>query len=200
MLKSRHNYKLVKKRHFKSKFVRLLFTLALPILLWMGYKHVRSLETPQAVLVLGGSSSKLERERLAAKLALQYPDLPIWVSSGSTNKNYVRRVFANAGISPQRLHLDYEAKDTVTNFTTLVDDFQFLGINRVYLVTSDYHMRRARLVGEIVLGSRGIDLQPVVVPTKKVPETRSKALRDGVRAVLWVITGRTGATLAKGSK
>jgi uncharacterized SAM-binding protein YcdF (DUF218 family) len=200
MLKSRHNYKSVKKRHFKSKFWRLLFTLALPILLWMGYKQVRSLETPQAVLVLGGSSSKLERERLAAKLALQYPDLPIWVSSGSTNKNYVRRVFANAGINPQRLHLDYEAKDTVTNFTTLVDDFQFLGINRVYLVTSDYHMRRARLVGEIVLGSRGIDLQPVVVPTKKASETRSKALRDGVRAVLWVITGRTGATLAKGSK
>lgn len=166
----------------------------------MGYKQVRSLETPQAVLVLGGSSSKLERERLAAKLALQYPDLPIWVSSGSTNKNYVTRVFANAGINPQRLHLDYEAKDTVTNFTTLVDDFQFLGINRVYLVTSDYHMRRARLVGEIVLGSRGIDLQPVVVPTKKASETRSKALRDGVRAVLWVITGRTGATLAKGSK
>jgi uncharacterized SAM-binding protein YcdF (DUF218 family) len=200
MLKSRHNYKSVKKRHFKSKFVKLLFTLALPILLWMGYKQVRSLETPQAVLVLGGSSSKLERERLAAKLALQYPDLPIWVSSGSTNKNYVTRVFANAGINPQRLHLDYEAKDTVTNFTTLVDDFQFLGINRVYLVTSDYHMRRARLVGEIVLGSRGIDFQPVVVPTKKVSETRSKALRDGVRAVLWVITGRTGATLAKGSK
>jgi uncharacterized SAM-binding protein YcdF (DUF218 family) len=200
MLKSRHNCKSVKKRHFKSKFWRLLFTLALPILLWMGYKQVRSLETPQAVLVLGGSSSKLERERLAAKLALQYPDLPIWVSSGSTNKNYVRRVFANAGINPQRLHLDYEAKDTVTNFTTLVDDFQFLGINRVYLVTSDYHMRRARLVGEIVLGSRGIDLQPVVVATKKASETRSKALRDGVRAVLWVITGRTGATLAKGSK
>ena len=200
MLKSRHNHKSVKERHFKSKFVKFLFTLALPILLWMGYKQVRSLETPQAVLVLGGSSSKLERERLAAKLALQYPDLPIWVSSGSTNKNYVRRVFANAGISPQRLHLDYEAKDTVTNFTTLVDDFQFLGINRVYLVTSDYHMRRARLVGEIVLGSRGIDLQPVVVPTHKVSETCSKALRDGVRAVLWVITGRTGSTLAKGSK
>ncbi|WP_038021104.1 YdcF family protein [Synechocystis sp. PCC 7509] len=163
----------------------------------MGYKQIRSLETPQAVLVLGGSSTKLERERVAAKLALQYPDLPIWVSSGSTNKKYVTRVFANTGISSQRLHLDYQAKDTVTNFTTLVDDFQALGIKRIYVVTSDYHMRRARLVGEIVLGSRGIDLQPVVVPTQLVPETRSKALRDGVRAVLWVITGHTGSTLAK---
>ncbi len=200
MLKSRYDRKSVKKRRFKSKFVRFLFTLALPVLLWMGYKQVRSLETPQAVLVLGGSSSNLERERVAAKLALQYPNLPIWVSSGSTNKNYVMRVFANAGISPQRLHLDYQAKDTVTNFTTLVDDFQLLGIRRVYLVTSDYHMRRARLVGEIVLGSRGIDVQPVVVSTQKLQETRSKALRDGVRAVLWVITGHTGSTLAKGSK
>ncbi len=179
---------------------RFLLTLALPVLLWMGYKQVRSLEPPQAVLVLGGSSSKLERERVAAKLALQYPDLPIWVSSGSTNENYVTRVFANAGISSQRLHLDYQAKDTVTNFTTLVNDFQSRGIKRLYLVTSDYHMRRARLVGEIVLGSRGIDLQPIAVPTKTTPETRSKALRDGVRAVLWVITGHTGSTLAKGSK
>jgi uncharacterized SAM-binding protein YcdF (DUF218 family) len=200
MLKSRHNYKSVKKSRFKSKFVKFLFTLALPVLLWMGYKQVRGLETPQAVLVLGGSSTKLERERLAAKIALQHPNLPIWVSSGSTNKKYVTRVFAKAGISPQRLHLDYQAKDTVTNFTTLVDDFQSRGIKRVYLVTSDYHMRRARLVGEIVLGSRGIDLQPVIVQSKIVSETRSKALRDGFRAALWVITGHTGSTLAKGSK
>ncbi len=200
MLKSRHDRKLGKKRGFKSRFWRFLFTLALPVLLWMGYKQVRSLETPQAVLVLGGSSSELERERVAAKLALQYPDLPIWVSSGSTNENYVTRVFAKAGISPQRLHLDYQAKDTVTNFTTLVDDFQVRGIKRIYLVTSDYHMRRARLTGEIILGSRGIDLQPVIVPSKKASETRKKALRDGARAVLWVMTGHTGSTLAKGSK
>lgn len=200
MLKSRQNQKSIKKSKFKSKFVKFLLTLALPVLLWMGYKQVRSLETPQAVLVLGGSSTKLERERVAAKLALQYPDLPVWVSSGSTNENYVTRVFAKAGISPQRLHLDYQAKDTVTNFTTLVDEFQSRGIKRVYLVTSDYHMRRARIVGEIVLGSRGIDLQPVVVQSKIVPETRSKALRDGVRAVLWVVTGHTGSTLAKNSK
>ena len=199
MLKSRHKYKSVKKRGFKS-FWRFLLTLALPVLLWMGYKQVRSLETPQAVLVLGGSSSKLERERVAAKLALQHPDLPIWVSSGSTNENYVTLVFANAGISPQRLHLDYQAKDTVTNFTTLVDDFQVCGIKRIYLVTSDYHMRRARLAGEIILGSRGIDLQPVIVSTQKAPETRKKALRDGARAMLWVITGHTGSTLAKSSK
>ena len=199
MLKSRHKYKSVKKRGFKS-FWRFLLTLALPVLLWMGYKQVRSLETPQAVLVLGGSSSKLERERVAAKLALQHPDLPIWVSSGSTNENYVTRVFANAGINPQRLHLDYQAKDTVTNFTTLVDDFQVCGIKRIYLVTSDYHMRRARLAGEIILGSRGIDLQPVIVSTQKAPETRKKALRDGARAMLWVITGHTGSTLAKSSK
>lgn len=98
------------------------------------------------------------------------------------------------------MHLDYQAKDTVTNFTTLVDEFQGRGIKRIYLVTADYHMRRARLVGEIVLGSQGIDLQPIVVPTQKAHETRSKALRDGVRAVLWVMTGHTGSTLAKGSK
>ena len=149
------------------------------------------------MLVLGGSTSALEREKLAAQLARQHPDLPIWVSSGSTNKTYVKRVFAKAGINSNRVHLDYRAVDTVTNFTTLVDDLQARGIKSVYLITSEYHMRRARIIGEIVLGSRGIEFKPVSVPSKVSPESIEKALRDGARAVLWVATGHTGSTLSK---
>lgn len=174
--------------------------LAAPVFFWLGYKQVRGLEQPQAVLVLGGSSVDLERERFAAKLALEHRSLPIWVSSGSTNKNYVTRVFTNAGINPSRLYLDFQAVDTVTNFTTLVDDFQARGITKVYLVTSQEHMRRAQIVGEIVFGSRGIDFEPVVVPSKRSPESLGKALRDGARALLWVVTGHTGSTFAKDKK
>jgi uncharacterized SAM-binding protein YcdF (DUF218 family) len=93
------------------------------------------------------------------------------------------------------LHIDRQAVDTVTNFTSLVDKLQAQGIDSVYLITSDYHMRRARVIGEIVFGSRGIVLKSVPVPSGRSPEPIKKAIRDGARAILWVTTGHTGATL-----
>ena len=185
------------KRRAKGRLFRCLI-LVLPLVLWLGNKEVKSyFQKPQAVLVLGGSTAALEREKFAAKFALQYPDLPIWVSGGSPNQRYTKRVFAKAGIDPTRLHLDYQAVDTVTNFTTLVDDLQARGIHSVYLITSDYHMRRARIIGEIVLGSRGIDFKAVRVPSDRAPESIEKAIRDGGRAIVWLITGHTGASISQ---
>lgn len=172
-----------------------LFPLLMPVLalsLIAGYKQVESYFTqPEAIFVLGGEE---ERELFAAKFAKQHPELPVWVSSGSP-QGYAKRVFAKAGIEASRVHLDYQAVDTVTNFTTLVDELQAQGIDSVYLVTSEDHMRRARTIGEIVFGSRGIVLKPVEIPTRREPEPIEKAIRDGARAILWVATGRTGATL-----
>ena len=148
---------------------------------------------PDAIFVLGGAT---ERERFAAKFAAEHPELPIWVSSGSP-KDYAKRVFAKAGIDKSRVHLDYQAVDTVTNFTSLVDKFKAEGFDSVYLITADYHMRRARVIGEIVFGSRGIKILPVPIPTGKPSESREKCLRDGARAILWVTTGHTGASLAQ---
>jgi uncharacterized SAM-binding protein YcdF (DUF218 family) len=149
-------------------------------------------QKPQAVLVLGGAE---EREVFAAKFAQEHPNLPIWVSSGGPQE-YVEWVFTQAGISPDRLHLDYRALDTVTNFTTMVDEFKQHKIDSVYLITSDYHMRRAVVIGEIILGSQGISFQPIAVPSDSSPEPVEKVLRDAVRSILWVTTGRTGANLA----
>jgi uncharacterized SAM-binding protein YcdF (DUF218 family) len=142
----------------------------------------------KAIFVLGGHEA---RERWAAKLAQQHPELPIWVSSGSP-EGYAKRIFAKAGISSNRLHLDYRAKDTVTNFTTLVDDLKAKGIRQVYLVTSASHMRRAYVIGEIIFGSRGIEIEPIVAPSPSPPEAWDKSIRDGARAILWLISGNTG--------
>jgi uncharacterized SAM-binding protein YcdF (DUF218 family) len=170
---------------------------ALPVMLWWGYKELKSLFTqPQALLVLGGSTAALEREKFAAEFAREHPDLPIWISGGSP-KFYTQRVFAKAGVDTERLHLDYQATDTVTNFTTLADKLKARGIDSVYLITSDYHMRRAQVIGEIVFGSRGIEFKPVPVPSEMEPEPIEKAVRDGVRAVLWVTIGYTGAERGK---
>lgn len=164
------------------------------LLLGIGIRTVEGvMRTPEAVLVLGGS---VEREAFAAQFAKEYPDLPVWISSGS-NPEYAEWVFSEAGIGTERLHLDYQATDTVTNFTTLVDSFKARGIRSVYLITSDYHMRRAKVIGEIVFGSQGISFKPVAVPSQYSPEPWSKVFRDAVRSVTWVVTGRTGASLAQ---
>lgn len=171
----------------------------MPILavgLILSYKQIENyFVQPEAILVLGGAE---EREVFAANFAQQYPELHIWVSSGSPEW-YTKRVFAKAGIPRNHLHIDRRATDTVTNFTTLVDELKAEGISSVYLITSDDHMRRARVIGEIVFGSRGIILKPIPVPSGREPEPLEKCLRDGARALLWVTTGYTGATLGQTS-
>jgi uncharacterized SAM-binding protein YcdF (DUF218 family) len=181
---------------FTGKSLRLI-SFILPFLLWWGYKEVQNqFVQPQAMLVLGGSTRRLEREKFTADFARKHPNIPIWITGGSP-PTYTKQVFTKAGVDPRRLHLDYEAVDTVTNFTTLVDDLKSRGIKRVYLITSDFHMRRACVIGEIILGSRGIYFQAVSVPSAKSPEPIEKSIRDGARAILWVATGYTGADQAK---
>jgi uncharacterized SAM-binding protein YcdF (DUF218 family) len=170
------------------------FLVGLLMACWFGYQQLKSeFQRPQALLVLGGA---IEREVFAAKFALNHPELPIWVSSGS-NPEFAQWVFSEAGIESDRVHLDYRAVDTVTNFTTLVDELKAQGIESVYLITSDDHMRRAQIIGEIVLGSRGISFKPVAVPSGRTPEPMEKALRDGARAILWLTTGYTGANFTQ---
>jgi uncharacterized SAM-binding protein YcdF (DUF218 family) len=173
----------------KRSFLLLLIA---AIASWFTYQQTRNYFIPaKALIVLGGHE---ERERFAAQLAYQYPDLPIWVSSGSP-KDYAERIFTNAGIDKDRLHLDYRASDTVTNFTTLVDELQTKNIDSVYLITSENHMLRARIIGEIVFGSRGILLKPIAVPSQNPPEPLEKCLRDGARSILWLTTGHTGTLI-----
>ncbi len=176
-----------------SKFRYLLLLAAVATSLCVGFKPHPVTSSPEALLVLGGHE---ERERFAAQLAQEHPQLPIWVSSGSPEA-YAQKIFARAGIKSDRLNFDYRASDTVTNFTTLVDELQAKGIDSVYLITSENHMKRAKIIGDIVLGSRGIDFKPIYVPSNNPPEPIEKCWRDGARSIFWLITGQTGAAVTK---
>ena len=146
-----------------------------------------SLPPPQLILVLGGD---LDRERVAGSLARR-DGLPVLVSGGS-NPEYATWQFGQQGLDAARVHLDYRATDTLTNFTSVVDELRRAKVRHVLLVTSSDHMNRALLVGRMVAGSRGITLTPVAVPcgTRCLPEGRRKVWGDGLRAALWVLTGR----------
>jgi len=146
---------------------------------------------PQAILTLGGSA---DREEFAAQLAQSDPNLEVWVSTGiPIHKS--EQIFNGAGISSKRVHLDRRAVDTVTNFTTLVEDFKNRHIQHIYLVTSDFHIPRARAIAFVVLGSQGIAFTTLSLPSKLPKESKFRVLRDSSRALLWVITKRTGASL-----
>lgn len=187
---SPNQYRGRRKLHNRSFPWVLLLT---PFVLWMGVRSLRlHFEQPDAIVVLGGEE---EREIFSARFAKQHPNLPVWISSGAP-REYTERVFSKTGVDLHRLNLDYQAVDTVTNFTSLVDRLRKKNIRSVYLITSDYHMRRAQVIGEIVFGSRGINIQPVSIPSHHTEEPLSKAVRDGGRAVLWVATGQTGENLA----
>ena len=178
----------------KRSHVPLASVLLLAIGLWLGQWQVRGrLSSPTVALVLGGDA---QREEFAAQFATENPDMDVWISSGA-NPEYSTWVFQESQVSLERLHLDYRAVDTVTNFTTLVDDFDRLGIESVYLITSDYHMRRANTIAAIVLGSRGIHYKSLPVASERPPEPLLRSLRDGGRSILWVLTGKTGSELAQ---
>jgi uncharacterized SAM-binding protein YcdF (DUF218 family) len=147
---------------------------------------------PQAILTLGGGQ---DREEFTARFAQAHPSLEIWVSSGLPPNN-AREIFRAADIPKQRVHLDYRASDTVTNFTSLVQDFKNRNIQHLYLITSDFHMPRAKVIATIVFGSQGITFTPISIPSNEPTESFVRILRDSGRSVLWLFTGRTGASLS----
>ena len=148
---------------------------------------------PQAILALGGRSN---REELAAQVAVVDPDLEVWVSSGSPPRQ-AYKIFRAAGIADQRVHLDYQATDTVTNFTTLVSVFKQRRIHHLYLITSDFHMPRARAIATLILGSQGITFTPITVLSEEPQEPSLSTVRDVGRSLLWIVTGRTGANFGR---
>ena len=142
---------------------------------------------PQRILVLGGDA---DRERIGLRLARRM-NLPL-VVSGGTNPEYAQWLMQHEGLPEDRVRLDYRARDTLGNFTSLVDELQRDGVHHLLLVTSEDHLPRAMAVGTIVAGSRGIRLTgvPVSCRPRCREESLGKRFGDGLRAFAWVLTGR----------
>ncbi|MBE9067876.1 YdcF family protein [Leptolyngbya cf. ectocarpi LEGE 11479] len=88
---------------------------------------------PEAVMFLGDGNT---REPFAAQLAAQNLNLQVWVSS-RLRPAQVKQFFLAQNIALNRVNLDYHATDTVTNFTTLVDNLQAENVRHIYLRLAD---------------------------------------------------------------
>lgn len=186
--------KILEKRIIKIFICLIIFaTIAFPVLNIPIRLAIASYEAPQpeAILTLGGGS---QREEFTAVFAQSYPSLDIWVSTGIPPKQ-ANKIFLNAGINLERVHLDYRAADTVTNFTSLVEDFKSRNIHHLYLITSQFHMRRAKTIATFVLGSQEITFTTIPIPSNRPQESTLHVMRDVGRSLIWVFTGRTGASL-----
>jgi uncharacterized SAM-binding protein YcdF (DUF218 family) len=157
---------------------------------------------PQAIFVITGRSERVE---YAAKFWQKHREMTIWISDLPGNVQHHTNLLKEHNVPDQAFRFDRRPTDTVTNFTTLADDFASSNLHHFYLITSKAHMPRAFAIATIVFGSRGIIVTPIEVPDMVNPqdgawydehhESTQSVIRDSVRSLIWVFTGWTGAEL-----
>ena len=180
---------------FKSKiYSALLIFFSSLIFIKHVFPFIRSnfnTQEPQIILVLGGD---IDREISGIKIAKEL-NIPLIISGGS-NAEFSDWLIKEGGISKEMVKRDYRAKDTLSNFTSIIDDLKSESINHIILITSKYHINRAKIVGEIISSSRGIRVTSLSIPCnasceiKAKKESIKKKHIDLIRSVIWVITGQ----------
>mmetsp|Transcript_4771 Transcript_4771/g.6033 ORF Transcript_4771/g.6033 Transcript_4771/m.6033 type:complete len:189 (+) Transcript_4771:285-851(+) len=135
--------------------------------------------------VLGGSK---RREVAALKTCLKkFPGVPIWISGPELTQDCLE-ICEQEGVDPELLRVDYRAIDTLSNFTTMCQDMYTGGFKKVAIITSRYHMKRARSIAAIIMPEFKLRYVPVgiVYQANEEKETILKVWRDQIRAYLWV--------------
>ena len=137
------------------------------------------------IIHLGGTWRRAEA---AAKLANSLDEDYIIVVSSEGHEEKFRTIYREAGIPDEKVIHDTAAWDTVTNFTHTYKLLRKLGITKLYVVTSDFHMERSMAIANGVWGGR-VPIESIVWgspnPDRKEPWTPA----DRFRARLWRWTG-----------
>ncbi|CAE7270916.1 INP53 [Symbiodinium necroappetens] len=180
----------------------------------------------QWILICGGEPCRdIVGARLGARLELQ-PNALAFFSSGhfklqsdfapeaAVHQKPISRFPGVDLLQLQKvMQLDREAIDTLANFTTFLRciDKKRLARNRsapvdVVVVTSSYHVPRAKTIATLVLGSRGLSFHFAEAPAQGVEEKEDMArrslregsfrcARDALRALVWLLSSFEGATI-----
>lgn len=137
------------------------------------------------ILELGGNVNRMNK---VVELAKVYPDTKIIVSSEGS-PDIVVSLLDNAGISRERLLLDYNAWDTVTNFTTTYKLIKSFDPEKLYIVTDKFHMLRSMAIASAVYFLRNVELVPSPYESTHPEEPIKLIIEDFLRAAFWRGTG-----------
>ena len=139
------------------------------------------------IFELGGTPSRM---KTAIALAKIYHDAQIIISSEG-NPVGVNDMLEAADISEDKYIFDYNAWDTVTNFTKTLQLVKSYKPENVYVVTDQFHMRRSMAIARAVYVLQGINLHPVpyLGTTSRGSEDDHLVKTDRFRAWLWRLTG-----------
>lgn len=118
--------------------------------------------------------------------------VPVYASSPASDVPAACRAAGGAAAASERIAVDTQAVDTVSNFTTLAPLLYGTMVEHVLVLTSGWHAKRAAHVAQVVLGDAcGIAFTIAELPcSAKVPnESLLKCLRDELRAHAWLAIG-----------
>lgn len=153
---------------------------------------------PDVIFVLGGP--EIERQEMAVQMSQELKHCKIYVSSGKEG------IIKMAGLS-HRLKHDRRATDTVTNFTTMIPVFRGEKYRHILIITSDYHFKRANMIGNLILMwyyDMHFSWKIAIKDENKESsnefhtfddlqlwnaETNFRIARDSIRIVLWLLIG-----------
>jgi uncharacterized SAM-binding protein YcdF (DUF218 family) len=136
------------------------------------------------VIELGGNISRLPH---ACRVALALPDAHLIISSEGGAQQCLQ-IALDVGLPRERIHLDYQAWDTVTNFTKTAVLVKHLGTTDLHIVTDGFHMRRSLGIALIVYAFTGIRYH-AKPSSSGAPEPWRLTCEDWLRALVWRLTG-----------
>ena len=133
------------------------------------------------ILHLGGNPARASK---AAELATKYQKAHVVISSENGDRGL--SFYDAAGVNRDRITVDMQAWDTVTNFTHTYKLLRRLGITRLLVVTDSSHMPRSLAIAEQVWKGRvPIEGHPFDDGNGYLEADRTHLKTDRWRAQLW---------------
>ena len=139
------------------------------------------------IIELGGSVHRLNK---AIEIYKQNPDALILISSES-NPRLCVDMLNKAGIPKDKYIFDFNAWDTVTNFTETYKFIRSKETKKLFIVTDRFHMKRSMTIAKNVYLFTGIDLIPCESLEGDLNRIESQDLIDACFwvSLIWKFTG-----------
>lgn len=139
------------------------------------------------ILCLGGSEQRLVKGIL---LAIEDPTAKLVVSSFGIKRSVLTERLLKAGLKKEQFCIDYTALDTIGNFVDTLPIIQALAPKKIYIVTDDYHMKRAQAIADIVYSGLSYQLVNIECKTNTPQESEFKVNIERIQAWIWKNTGK----------